>query len=81
VPLGVAGLVEQQLQLLELLPRQLSRALGDDEQRWDVVHVLPQVFAETLDVVLGLLGVAIATLDASELVGRSSGCSTPSSRH
>ena len=44
--LGEARLVERQLELLELLPGQLARPLGHDQQRRDRVQVLLQERAE-----------------------------------
>jgi hypothetical protein len=67
--LGVAGLVEGEAELLELLAGELAGALGDHQERRQVVHVVGEEAGEALEVVAGLLALAVAALDAEELVG------------
>ena len=51
--LGIPGLVEGQPQLLELLPRQVARPLGHDEQGGDEVQVVLQELGEAAQIVVG----------------------------
>ena len=66
---GEAGLVELVEQFAELFAGKFARAGEDGVQGWDTVALVADEGGELAQVVLWLLGTAVAAFDAAEFVG------------